>query len=120
MNSDELDATAELDATTELDTTAVLRMIREDLESTGLRKGLTENARTGSQKSAEAVYRSVASLRDLLPVDAQKQLAVCFEWARAGIARQMADEGSPELGALHAAYGYARDVMLETTRQSGA
>ncbi|HEY4645030.1 MAG TPA: hypothetical protein VIH25_02000 [Steroidobacteraceae bacterium] len=114
MNTDEFDATAELD------TTAVLRMIREDLESSGVRNALTENGQASGHERAEAVYRSVAPLRDLLPPDAQKQLAICFEWAREGIAHHTAGEVSPELSALHAAYGYARDVMLETTKNSGA
>ncbi len=116
MSTKELDTTAEVDATAELDTTAVLRMIRDDLESTAL----IQNAHVSHHESAEAVYRSVATLRDSLPPDAQKQLAVCFEWARQGIARQTAGAVSPELRVLHEAYGYARDVMLEATKKSGA
>jgi hypothetical protein len=104
----------------DLDTTAIRRMNRDDLESTGMRKALAESAQVNGFESAEAVYRAVASLRDLLPADAQKQVAVCFEWAREGIARQTADTVSPELEALHAAYGYARDVMLAAARKNGA
>ena len=55
---------------------------------------------------------TVVWLRDQLPADAQMQLAVCFEWAREGIGRQSAGEITKELQALHAAYTYARDVML--------
>lgn len=92
----------------DLSETAIRRLNPGDLESAGLR-----------HESAEAVYRSVAALRDLLPTEVQKQLAVCFEWAREGIARQTAGEISPELQALHAAYAYARDVMLETAKKNG-
>lgn len=104
----------------DLDTTAIRQMDRDNLESTGMRKALVENAQVNGFESAEAVYRAVASLRDLLPPDAQKQVAVCFEWAREGIARQTAERVSPELEALHAAYGYARDVMLAAARKNGA
>ena len=69
-------------------------------------------ARAEGHSSAEAVYRTVVWLRDQLSADAQIQLAVCFEWAREGIARQSAGEITKELQALHAAYSYARDVML--------
>jgi hypothetical protein len=115
----DLDTATDLDATAELDATAVLRMIREDLESTGVRQALTEDAQASGHASAEAVYRSVAPLRDLLQPDAQRQLAICFEWAREGIASVRAGQTSQELEALHAAYGYARDVMLETTKKRG-
>lgn len=114
MNTDELDGTAELD------TTAVLQMIREDLASSGVRKALAESAQARGHEGAETVYRTVATLRDCLPPKAQEGLAVCFEWAREGIVRRTTGDLSPELRALHAAYGYARDVMLETAKNSGA
>src|SRR5262245_22191576 len=110
MNNDELDGTAEIDAT------AVLRMIQEDLAATGVRKALEESAQERGHEAAEAVYRSVATLRDSLRPDEQEGLAVCFEWAREGIIRRASGELAPELKALHAAYGYARDVMLETAK----
>ena len=119
MNTDEFDGTTELDGTTDLDTTAVLRMIREDLASSGVHQALAESAQPCSHEGAETVYRSVATLRDLLPPRAQQGLAVCFEWAREGIVRRSTGELSPDLRALHAAYGYARDVMLETAKSSG-
>lgn len=119
MNIDELDGTTELDGTAELDTTAVLRMIRGDLASSDAPNALTERQRP-SYEGAETVYRSVATLRDFLPPKAQQGLAICFEWAREGIVRRSTGELSPELKALHAAYGYARDVMLETAKSAGA
>jgi hypothetical protein len=61
----------------------------------------------------------VVWLRDQLPLDAQTQLAVCFEWAREGIARQSSGEISEDLKALHAAYTYARDLMVESVRKRG-
>lgn len=103
----------------DLDSTAIRQINMQNLESTGMRKALAENARASGFESAEAVYRAVASLRDLLPRDAQTQVAVCFEWAREGITRQTADRVSPELEALHAAYGYARDAMLAAARTNG-
>lgn len=102
----------------DLDTTAIRQMDRDNLESTGMRRALVEVAHANGFESAEAVYRAVASLRDLLPAEAQEQVAACFEWAREGIARQTADKISPELEALHAAYGYARDVMLAAARKN--
>ena len=119
MSTNELDTTREPDATAELDTTVVLQMIREDLESTGVCKASAENAHASSHERAEAVYRSVATLRDTLPPAGHKELAVCFEWARQGIARQTAGGLSPELEVLYAAYCYARDVMLEAAKKSG-
>jgi hypothetical protein len=112
--------TDELDGTVELDTTAVLRMIQEDLASTSVRKALEESAKARGHEGAETVYRSVATLRDCLRPEAQEGLALCFEWAREGIVRRTAGHLSPELKALHAAYGYARDVMLETAKSAGA
>ena len=101
----------------ELAATAVHRAVREaDLDATGVRRALVAEAQAGGHESAEAIYRAVVSLRDLLPTEAQTQLAVCFEWAREGIARQTAGEISSELKALHAAYAYARDVMLAAAR----
>lgn len=99
----------------ELATTAVHHAVREaSLDATGVRRALVAEAQAGGHESAEALYRAVASLRDLLSPEAQIQLAACFEWAREGIARQTSGEVSPELKALHAAYAYARDVMLAT------
>jgi hypothetical protein len=112
--------TDELDGTAELDTTALRRLLQEDLASTGVRKGLEESAQERGHGGAERVYRSVATLRDCLRPEAQQGLAVCFEWAREGIVRHAAGELSEELKALHAAYGYARDVMLETAGSGDA
>jgi hypothetical protein len=111
MDNDELDGTAELN------TAAVLRMIQEDLAATGVRKALEESAQARGHETAEAVYRTVATLRDSLRPQEQEGLAVCFEWARAGIVGQASGELPAELKALHAAYGYARDVMLETAQR---
>lgn len=85
-----------------------------EFASTAVRGIVQGDHATGCIACAETVYRSVSTLRDLLSPDTRKQLALCFEWAREGIARQTADDGevSPELEGLHAAYGYARDVML--------
>jgi hypothetical protein len=96
----------------DLATTAVHRHVKEDVESSAVRKARLAAAKAEGHSSAEAVYRTVVWLRDQLPADAQMQLAVCFEWAREGIARQSAGEITQELQALHAAYSYARDVML--------
>jgi hypothetical protein len=112
--------TDELDGTAELDTTALRRMLQEDLASTGARKALEESAQARGYEGAEIVYRSVATLRDCLRPEAQEGLAVCFEWAREGIVRRTTGDLAPELKARHAAYGYARDVMLETAKNSGA
>ena len=89
----------------------------DQLDSTGVRRALVAKAKASGYESAEAIYRAVACLRDALPPEAQTQLAVCFEWAREGIARQTAGEVSEELKALHAAYAYARDVMLAAARK---
>ena len=96
----------------DLATTAIHRPVKEDVESSAVRKARLAEARAEGHSSAEAVYRTVVWLRDQLSADAQIQLAVCFEWAREGIARQSAGEITKELQALHAAYSYARDVML--------
>ena len=98
----------------ELEETAIRRIRREILEATG--DGAPQTTPGSGFESAERVYRAVTSLRDLLPPEAQQQLAVCFEWAREGIARQTNGAVSPDLGALHAAYAYARDAMLEASR----
>ena len=97
----------------DLASTAVHHRVQdEDVDSTGVRKARLAEARAGGLASAESVYRIVVWLREQLPPDAQTQLAVCFEWAREGIARQPSGEITKELQALHAAYTYARDVML--------
>ena len=89
-----------------------------EFASTAVREGVQGHDPIHAFTSAEAVYRSVSTLCDLLPPDTQKQLAVCFEWAREGISRQTSeDRVSPELEGLHAAYGYARDVILATARK---
>lgn len=89
-----------------------------EFASTAVREGVQGHNPINGFASAEAVYRSVSTLCDMLPPHIQKQLAVCFEWAREGIARQTSeDKVSPELQGLHAAYGYARDVMLATARK---
>ena len=99
----------------ELDVTAIRRIKREILEATS--DEAPPRAPAGGFESAELVYRTVVPLRDLLPPAAQQQLAVCFEWAREGIVRQTAGEVSGELAALHAAYAYARDAMLEAAKR---
>ncbi len=90
----------------------------DDLDATAVRRGLTAEAFI-AQEGAEALCRSVDSLRDVLSMEAQKQLALAFEWAREGIARQAGENRSTELEALHAAYSYARDVLLESVRKKG-
>lgn len=86
-----------------------------EFASTAVRESVQGHHTIDGIASAEAVYRSVSTLCDLLPPHIQKQLAVCFEWAREGIARQTSeDKVSPQLEGLHAAYAYARDVMLAT------
>jgi hypothetical protein len=101
----------------DLASTAVHRAVKDDLDASGVRKARVAQAHASGHESAEAVYRTVVWLRDELPVDAQKQLAVCFEWAREGIARQSTGDVSEELKALHAAYTYARDLMLDSVRK---
>ncbi|HJS21346.1 MAG TPA: hypothetical protein VJ764_01710 [Steroidobacteraceae bacterium] len=103
----------------DLTATAVHHAVRDDeVDSTGRRKRLVAEAQASGYESAEAVYRTVLWLRDRLPAEAQTQLAVCFEWAREGLVLQSAGEVSEELKALHAAYGYARDVMVAAARKS--
>jgi hypothetical protein len=100
----------------DLEETGIRRIRREILEATGDRLP-PETLRATGYESAELVYRAVTCLRDLLPSEAQQQLAVCFEWAREGIVRQSSGEVSPDLEALHAAYAYARDAMLEAAKR---
>jgi hypothetical protein len=100
----------------ELEETGIRRIRREIFEATG--DGAPQTTPGNGFESAERVYRAVTSLRDLLPPEAQQQLAVCFEWAREGIARQTNAAVSPDLEALHAAYAYARDAMLEAAGRS--
>jgi hypothetical protein len=88
-----------------------------DVDATGNRKALVAEAHASGHDSAEALYRAVVWLRDQLPAEAQTQLALCFEWAREGIARQSTGDLSAELKALHAAYTYARDVMMASARR---
>lgn len=90
-------------------------METDDLDTTAVRRVLTMQAHVEGHERAEAVYRSVAALRDLLPAAAQTQMAIAFEWARKGIAGQ--GVRSSELDALDAAYTYARDVMLVSARK---
>jgi hypothetical protein len=94
----------------DLEATGVHRMVREDL--------LAEVAKANGDESAERVYRAIPALRDLPPV-VQHQLAVALEWAREGITRQQG-EISPDLEALHAAYGHARDALLAALRRKPA
>src|SRR5262245_11512208 len=101
----------------DLASTAVHRHVKDDVDSSGVRKARLAEAKASGHSSAEAVYRTVVWLRDQLPADAQIQLAVCFEWAREGIARQTSGEITRELQALHSAYTYARDVMLTRSRK---
>jgi hypothetical protein len=97
----------------ELASAAVYRAVNdEDVDANEVRKARLAAACVSEHSSAETVYRTVVWLCDQLPPDAQTQLAVCFEWAREGIVRQAPGEISQELKALHAAYTYARDVML--------
>jgi hypothetical protein len=98
----------------ELEETGIRRIQREILEATG--EDAPQVVCVGAFASAEGVYRAVTSLRDLLSADAQRQLAVCFEWAREGIARQAS--ATADLAALQAAYEYARDVMVEAAAHS--
>jgi hypothetical protein len=100
----------------ELEETGIRRIRREIFEATGDDAPPLEPV--SGFESAERVYRAVTSLRDLLPPEAQRQLAVCFEWAREGIVRQTHTAVSPDLEALHAAYAYARDAMLDAARTS--
>lgn len=82
-----------------------------DIDSTGVRRSLEIGAREEGFRNAESVYRAVAALRDLLPEEARRQVVVMLEWAREGITRQKPDS-TGELQALHAAYTYARDVLI--------
>jgi hypothetical protein len=88
-------------------------------EDTGIHRALPLAGEAGPDvyESADTLYRLVPLLRELLPREAKRQLAVAFEWAREGIVKQGAT--TPELEALHAAYGYARDVMLAALEKTG-
>lgn len=90
-------------------------MNNNDTEATGERRALESAANKDGFRNAESVYRAVAALRDLLPEEARRQVVVMLEWAREGIARQNIDS-TAELAALHAAYTYARDVLIETRK----
>lgn len=92
-------------------------MSAEDRDSTG--RALIEDARARGYQGAEAVYRSLAVLRDSLPADVQIQLAIMLEWARDGLDRQISENNTPELVALHAAYTFARDVLLGVALRGG-
>jgi len=70
-------------------------------------------------EGAEQIYRCVASLRDVLPTEAQKCLAAVFEWALEGINRESLLNRAPDIEALRAAMSYARDVLVEATKQDG-
>jgi len=89
-------------------------MQSDELDSTGARRALVESAHENQHERAEGIYRAVAPLRDLLPVEAQKHMASVFEWAREGLRRQIEADATPELEALHAACTYARDVLVAT------
>src|SRR5882672_10826082 len=82
----------------------------DDLDTTSIRK-FSLQRRSSDDGTAEAVYRAVELLRNLLPSSVQRELAICFEWARLAIDQRMASEASPELEALRAAYAFARDEM---------
>ncbi|HZF27466.1 MAG TPA: hypothetical protein VEZ88_14485 [Steroidobacteraceae bacterium] len=82
----------------------------DDLDTTSIRKFSLKH-RSTDEGTAEAVYRSVELLRNLLPTSVQRELAVCFEWARVAIDQRVASHASAELEALRAAYAFARDEM---------
>src|SRR4249920_2629124 len=84
----------------------------DDLDTTSIRK-FSLKRRSTEQGTAEAVYRSVELLRNLLPTSVQRELAISFEWARLAIDQRMPSGASPEpeLEALAAAYAFARDEM---------
>jgi hypothetical protein len=65
------------------------------------------------QEGAEGLNRTAALLSQL-PTDAQKHLALVFEWAIEGIRRQILINRTPELEALHEAYSNARDLLVAT------
>jgi hypothetical protein len=88
-----------------------------EIDETVIRRALVLDAQQNHQEGAEQIYRCVAPLRDLLPPDAQKWVVAIFEWAREGIRHHNQTQSSSELEALHAAMGYARDVLLETARR---
>jgi hypothetical protein len=88
-------------------------------DDTGIHRALQLPGKAGRDvyESAETVYRAVPMLRELLPREAKRQLALALEWAREGICKQGVTI-SPELEALHTAYGYARDVMLAALEET--
>ena len=91
----------------------------DDLDTTGIRK-FSLKGRSSDEGSAEAVYRSVELLRNLLPTSVQRELATCFEWARQGISQRTGSGSSAELEALGAAYSFARDEMLAAVKENDA
>jgi hypothetical protein len=88
----------------------------DDLDTTSIRK-FSLKRHSIEEGTAEAVYRSVELLRNLLPTSVQRELAICFEWARLAIDQRMASDASPELEALRAAYALARDEMRAAVTQ---
>ena len=89
----------------------------DDLDTTSIRKFSLKRSSTDAG-TAEAVYRSVESLRNLLPASVQRELAICFEWARQAIDRAIASGASPELETLSAAYAFARDEMRTAVKEN--
>lgn len=95
-------------------------MDADDLDSTGLRRALTDAAHAAGHEGAEALYRAIAGLRDQLSPEVQKQLAAAFEWAREGVNAQISRSETSELVALYAAYTYARDVLTARAERAAA
>jgi len=89
----------------------------DDLDTTSIRK-FSLQPPSLDEGSAEPVYRAVEMLKNLLPTSVQRELAVCFEWARQAIDQRMASGATPELEALRAAYAFARDEMRAAVREN--
>ncbi len=68
-------------------------------------------------EGAEQIYRCVAQLRDALPIETQRCVAVVFEWALEGINRENQLNRAPDIEALCAAISYARDALVETVNR---
>ncbi len=54
-------------------------MAADDLDSSGVRRALQEDARSLGHEGAEAVYRSVSILRDQLPRDTRLHVTIMLD-----------------------------------------
>jgi hypothetical protein len=93
-------------------------MQSDDLDATSVRRALVVDRRKNKREGAEGIYRTAGQLRDVLPTDGHRDVALMLEWAIEGIRRQIEVNRTPQLEALHEAYAYARDVLVAMLRKN--